>query len=351
MEYYQVILEPPERLVKAAAFEDEELVWRFMGQTPEQVGGLLERAGLTLEEMSRLMNPEVAFLEGENFLIRPPLDLVLELSRPKREVIYAELRRWDVNRLYSRPFTMTWGGFGDMAADSNLDRAVIEQVERLSYNWGQTKVFSDLPAIFYEVRDQETRFKIIRTLLRTRTHVLRLRVSPDSDLDALAEYWSAGTKNKDVVPILESIARTPGVETLDVVHLLPATPRKLLYSFAVPEMSLNWKFPDCFWTAFNFFNYEPYDRHLDLFSIEAYLGTKYERASKPYRYGDLVFFSNPDTGEAIHACVYIADDIVLTKNGLSMLRPWVLMNIDDVIAGYLKTPRVSMHIFRERDEP
>ena len=35
-------------------------------------------------------------------------------------------------------------------------------------------------------------------------------------------------------------------------------------------------------------------------------------------------------GNAYHSCVYLADDIVYTKNGRSRLSPWVLMKLEDV---------------------
>jgi hypothetical protein len=35
-------------------------------------------------------------------------------------------------------------------------------------------------------------------------------------------------------------------------------------------------------------------------------------------------------GNALHSCVYIADDIIYTKNGENMAAPWLLMKIGDV---------------------
>ena len=40
------------------------------------------------------------------------------------------------------------------------------------------------------------------------------------------------------------------------------------------------------------------------------------------------------TGNAIHSCVYLADDLVFTKNGRSPTQPWVVMKLDDVVAYY-----------------
>ena len=60
--------------------------------------------------------------------------------------------------------------------------------------------------------------------------------------------------------------------------------------------------------------------------------------------GDILCFL--DGGEGLHTCVYIADDIVLTKNGDSILAPWVLMQVTDVEAIYRRSPETRIQGFR-----
>jgi hypothetical protein len=50
---------------------------------------------------------------------------------------------------------------------------------------------------------------------------------------------------------------------------------------------------------------------------------------------------DPSTKEAHHSCVYLADDIVYTKNGRSLLEPWVFMHLSEVRDIY------GMHIASE----
>jgi hypothetical protein len=54
----------------------------------------------------------------------------------------------------------------------------------------------------------------------------------------------------------------------------------------------------------------------------------------PYHYGDVIFFMDGTSGNAIHSCVYLADDLVFTKNGRSPTQPWVVMKLDDVVSYY-----------------
>jgi hypothetical protein len=84
--------------------------------------------------------------------------------------------------------------------------------------------------------------------------------------------------------------------------------------------------------SLNFSRYDPLDRwRTDDHGVQL---ENYARiaAGEPYRYGD-VLFCGWQPGNAIHSCVYLADDIVYTKNGRSV-QPWVLMKLDEVVAFY-----------------
>ena len=65
----------------------------------------------------------------------------------------------------------------------------------------------------------------------------------------------------------------------------------------------------------------------------------------PYQYGDILEFLTAE-GNAVHACVYIADDIVFTKNGEGMIKPWVLMWLSSVQKLYLRAPGMQVQGYR-----
>jgi len=44
--------------------------------------------------------------------------------------------------------------------------------------------------------------------------------------------------------------------------------------------------------------------------------------------------------------VYVADDIVFTKNGDSVLAPWVLMQLQDVESIYRRSPSTRIQGYR-----
>ena len=55
-------------------------------------------------------------------------------------------------------------------------------------------------------------------------------------------------------------------------------------------------------------------------------------------YGDILLLMN-DRNEIKHSAVYLADDLVFTKNGNNYRQPWMLMHIPDLLATYPATPR------------
>ena len=77
---------------------------------------------------------------------------------------------------------------------------------------------------------------------------------------------------------------------------------------------------DCLFTAMNFFN-EPPDTHfLDRAYSRKVLESDYEPIPDGPAFGDLVALFNQQDN-AVHACVYIADDFVFTKNGTNAEQP------------------------------
>ena len=105
--------------------------------------------------------------------------------------------------------------------------------------------------------------------------------------------------------------------------------------------------PDCHWTSLNFFSLARQEYFLDTRLASQRVIERYFTVAPPYRFGDVLFFNNP-ASETIHSCVFIADDIVFTKNGENSLAPWILMRLGDVQDIYLPTSQFSMQGYREK---
>ena len=73
----------------------------------------------------------------------------------------------------------------------------------------------------------------------------------------------------------------------------------------------------------------------------------YAQISLPGELGDVLVFLNPEGG-AIHSCVYLADDLVYTKNGENGLSPWVIMRVGDLTDIYLRGPGYRAQYYRRK---
>jgi len=105
---------------------------------------------------------------------------------------------------------------------------------------------------------------------------------------------------------------------------------------------------NCHWTSLNFFRDQPDDNLATVAgATKEIVENYYEIVAQP-RLGDVLTFTEP-SGGVIHSCVYIADDIVFTKNGVSMSTPWLLMSLADVSAYYTGSAEMQIRIYRPKE--
>ena len=81
--------------------------------------------------------------------------------------------------------------------------------------------------------------------------------------------------------------------------------------------------------------------------IVEFLKSHYYLIGKATNYGDRVFLLDKN-GNAIHSAVYLADDIVFTKNGNNYTQPWMLMHLKDLIAEYTTDAPPGVAVYRDR---
>jgi hypothetical protein len=177
--------------------------------------------------------------------------------------------------------------------------------------------------------------------------LVRLSVDRSSEINELAQYWGRGGRSTDIRPLLESVAGAGDQGSIDIVHLLPAFARNRLYRY--PRLTtgdLNKPaLANCLWTALNFFATEPDDRYLELNAAIATLRQDYHIVESNYQLGDVIALLDAE-GDLFHVVVYLADDLVFTKNGTSPVAPWTIMPLDrvkDYYRNQSENPRLIYH--------
>jgi hypothetical protein len=202
----------------------------------------------------------------------------------------------------------------------------------LLYPRGDRMLFSDIQVVLPTLQNSQDRKRFQQMVHRKMTFLVQLVIDETSDIDAMVAYWDFPGRAKGMRTLFESLARVPGGGELDIAHLLPPFARKRLYTFPDPSMDPPTPKHDCVWTSLNFFNDQPDDRLADPEYTRKLIPQEYERVDSP-RFGDLAVLLTPNK-QSVHATVYLADDLVFTKNGFSTMQPWMLMTLADVVTQY-----------------
>ena len=351
LEYFYTYLEPPEELIRQYPDPPEKTTWVFSCVTRKGFLEFIDRDEFRASTRQALKDSAWK-RDDEDLLIYPPDNLVLALNYAERSRIMFALnnqREFGGGIYFSSPFNFPNADLPQWLSNSGVNSNLVNLVERtqLKLKDGYT-LFSDVSLASRYFTSDEERVRFLQVLSRKKTMVVRLKITKQTDLLALEDYWTMGYKQKNILPILKSVFTTPGVETLDLVHLLPPTPRKCLYTFPTISDGLlgNWR--NCYWTAANFFRVHPNDRFIKTNQFTNQLQSSWESISQPYRLGDILVIYNPENNQAIHACVYIADDIVYTKNGSSPLTPWMFTKQDLMVQRYNLGKRIGLQGFRIR---
>jgi hypothetical protein len=152
---------------------------------------------------------------------------------------------------------------------------------------------------------------------------------------------------KDLRPLFESQERLPGGGSVSILYLLPPLAREKLFTSPLPPVPGQERLPDCHWTALNFFNSNPDPRMSDNDYAARQISENYYQVASPGIAGDLVLLLD-DANRVIHSSVYIAGDVVFTKNGINYAQPWVLMHEKDLIGTFSAINPVKVAYFRRK---
>ena len=217
-----------------------------------------------------------------------------------------------------------------------MSRDTLELFRKLCCEHGDYLVFGGLPAMLAELPTAEERMRFMKALTRQKTMLVRLRVGKDADVKALASYWGKGCWSSNVRAILEGVDRVPGSTFMSLLAILPPMPAGQAYFYPLAQ-----KIPadgpatirDCHWTSLNFFHETPdlASSNPEYFTRE--LAQNYAPVTDCPRYGDVLIMAKPD-GDIVHSAVFIADEIVFTKNGATAIFPWMFSTVPDLLKQY-----------------
>jgi hypothetical protein len=339
-----VHLEPPDNLLAIVSKPTTVTRWTFEQTTEKSVREVLLHLGVPEAVVARLVSPTQMVASGNNIVLLPSVEDLVALSVPVRSALYAELAKSSANEYQRDPVFILGGDVEDWLSGCDMTKPQQDLMRKLLWKRGSALVFSDIQALLTLAKGSEEVAAVFRTITRVRSLIVELKLPLSGGRATFIDYWSAGSLNVERAPFLSAVTRRRAPQLIDVTQFLPTLARRRVYTFPTAAMGLKGRLPDCHWTSLNFFEEEPKDLFLDSGKASEHLLSAYVAVDAPYKFGDVLCFL--DRGEGLHTCVQIADDIVLTKNGDSILAPWTLMQLKDVDEIYRRTPDTRVQGYR-----
>lgn len=344
-------MEQPDEYVGFERVSAEGPLWTFGTLTESAIHDFLLSAGVADEQIRKILASRLPGT-GSIVIVKPDEELVLSLSPEIRSKLYLALSQNPANRFQCTPYFMSNGDLDLLLlGHSKINSGTIAMIKRLLYQRNGYTYFSDPETVLKHVGSEEERFDLLKALTGQSIVHLRLMIHPDSDIDKSMHYWALavpGVLVKDIRPLFESLRRLPSGGSISLIYLLPPMARERLFTSPLPAASGGAKLPDCHWSALNFFAMAPDQRMSDNDFASQYITENYYEIGKPALEGDLVLLVNSQN-RVVHSSVYLADDIVFTKNGINFAQPWVTMRIKDMVGNFSALEPVKLDYFRRKD--
>lgn len=322
----------------------------FNGQKPEAVKALLIQNGVSEAQLAEAFAPGNFTLSDTGTELKPSEKFLLSLDQAARQKLYSALAGLGVNMYLDYPYIFPGDAIESIYNDSRLNPDDLALFKQLIYANGGAQQLGDYDFLLGKIPTLERRTAMAQAMSRQSAVLARLAIHPDTDIDKIANYWGRipGVRLTDIRPLMESLKQLPQGGNISLLYLLPKFARERLYTFPLPPQPGE-PTMDCHWTTFNFCNETPDNRFNDPAYAVEYIRKNYYQIAAPSLYGDIVLLMN-DKQEVKHSAVYLADDLVFTKNGNNYRQPWMLMRIPDLLATYPSTPPMKVIYMRRRTE-
>jgi hypothetical protein len=341
----EITLTPPDELVPEHFHAVGPARWSFPGQNRAAVEQQLTALGLTGKELESLRQAQWEETD-KGIRVVPPVPLLLGLTPEVRARLYEWLARLGDNPAQSDPCRLDLGQTGNRLAKTRLAPATVALVNQLSYRAGGVVLFADAGLALSLLPHDAARRELSAALVSAPSLLAHLRVAPGSDVRPLVEYWGRGGRHSAVKPLLTSLAQRPGGGAIEIVHLLPPLVRQRLYTYPPRTTAPT---GDCHWTSLNFFRPQPSKEFATIQgATQEILENYFPVLIGGPILGDLLLFLDSQGG-VVHSCVFIADEIVFTKNGASLTAPWTLNTLSQVLATYQLAGPLHIEVRRLRE--
>ena len=344
-----IILERPAELVTAEATTLGPETWTFKGMKPEAVNLLLAKAGLNPQQITSLFKPGSVQEDGANTVLKPSPEFVESLDARTRLQFYTGLAGLGVNEHLDSPLFFPAKTIESIYTDEKLPPEDVASLRKLVYQNGEVTLLANYQTLMELMPTAKRRVDMARALSRQPAVFAGLSIKPETDIDKIAAYWGRldGVRFNDIRPMLEALARLPEGGNISLFYLLPKFARDRLYTFPLPPQPGD-PYMDCNWTTYNFLNEATNGKLANATNLVDFLNQNFYAVQTPSVCGDILLVMNDEQTQILHSAVFLADDLVFTKNGGGINQPWMIMHIPDLLDVYHGTKPVKVVYMREK---
>jgi len=341
-------LERPVEYLTEEVADPKPETWIFNGLKPDAVKELFTKNGLTTAQLAEAFIPGSFTNISRDTELHPSENFLLSLDSTARAKLYPALAGMGVNMYLDYPYIFPGDIIESIYKDNQLNPDDLALFKQLIYPNGTAYQLCDYQFLLCKIPTMERRVAMARCMSRQSAVLARLTVQSDTDIDKIASYWGKmpNIRFTDIRPLLEALKKLPEGGNVSLLYLLPKFARDRLYTFPLPPQPGE-PTMDCHWSTFNFCNETPDNRFNDPKYAMAFILDNYYQIAAPSIYGDIVLLMN-DKQQVKHSAVYLADNIVFTKNGNNYRQPWMLMRIPDLLATYPATPPMKAVYMRHK---
>ena len=343
-------LERPVEYLTEEVSDPKPEVWTFSGMKPDAVKALLAQNGLSAAQVADALAPGAVTEAGGATVVKPSEKFLLSMDETVRGKLFVALAGTGVNLYMDYPYIFPGNVAETIYQDKRLNPEDVALFKRLVYLNGNVHQLSDYPFLLTKIPTMERRVALARSMSRQSAVLAGLVIKPDTDIDKIASYWGnlPNVHFTDIRPMMEALKSLPDGGNLSLFYLLPKFARDRLYTFPLPPQAGE-PTMDCHWSTFNFGNDTLDNRLNDPTYAVQFIQKNYYQIAAPSICGDVLLLMN-DKQEVKHSAVFLADDIVFTKNGNNYRQPWMLMRIPDLLATYPATPPMKAIYMRRKTD-
>lgn len=340
----RVELAPPKHFIRPESCLTAIAPWVLPDLDRETVAQLLREHLIPLD-LQRAILQETECTPGQGCVVRPTADIVFALEPLTRRGLYRLLGSFFGNETKLTPYRFIESDLSSPAGQDGLSPSALDLLRRLTVNEGGYALFWDFGALCQRMNDED-KVRFIRAVTRSESYLVKLVLRSDTEVEPIYRYWSGRPRQKSLLTLLLS-ARPTGESSVsvDIAHLLSPFLRALIYNYPLPGDPPY----DCHWTTLNFFEDRPDNRFLDPRVVrETFLQWFEPIRRESARYGDVVAMVD-EHQRVNHTAIYLAEDLVFSKNGNSLYSPWVVTTIDSLLRLYQYTPGSHLEFYRRRE--